>query len=303
MDKNTKIAMTLLAFGMVLSCKEYVEDDSIESNEVLYSIVDSEESNANAVSSSAAVVDKNSNRKFVRTADVKFKVKNVAKSTYAIEDATTKFGGFVTYTNLQSNIHSEDRTKVSQDSTLVTTKYKVDNNITIRVPNTKMDTVIKTIAKQIHFLDYRIIKANDVSLQMISNELAQKRSNSSEKRLENAIDSKGNKLNQVVKAEENLDAKKEQNDASKLQNLSLQDQVNFSTLTLNIYQDESIKQEMVANEKSINAYRPNIGLQIWDSIKTGWFMLEHIISFVVVLWPFVLIGLLGFFGYKKFLKK
>ncbi len=297
MNKNTKIVLTLLAFGLVLSCKEsaskenaaYAEEATTDSTSI--------------VSSSAAVENKNSNRKFVRTADVKFKVKNVAKSTYAIEDATTKFGGFVTYTNLQSNIHSEDRTKVSQDSTLVTTKYKVDNNITIRVPNTKMDTVIKTIAKQIHFLDYRIIKADDVSLQMLSNELAQKRSNSSEKRLANAIDSKGKKLNQVVKAEETLDAKKEQNDASKLQNLSLQDQVNFSTLTLNIYQDESIKQEMVANEKSINAYRPNIGLQIWDSIKTGWFMLENIVSFIVVLWPFALIGFLGLIGYKKFLKK
>ena len=296
MNKSTKIVLTLLALGLVLSCKEsaskenaaYAEEATTDSTSV--------------ISSSAAVENKNSNRKFVRTADVKFKVKNVAKSTYAIEDATTKFGGFVTYTNLQSNIHNEDRTKVSQDSTLVTTKYKVDNNITIRVPNTKMDTVIKTIAKQIHFLDYRIIKADDVSLQMLSNELAQKRSNSSEKRLENAIDSKGKKLNQVVNAEETLDSKKEQNDASKLQNLSLQDQVNFSTLTLNIYQDESIKQEMVANEKSINAYRPNIGLQIWDSVKTGWFMLEHIISFVVVLWPFVLIGFLGFLGYKKFLK-
>lgn len=296
MNKNTKIVLTLLALGLVLSCKEsaskenaaYMEEAATDSTSV--------------ISSSAAVENKNSNRKFVRTADVKFKVKNVAKSTYAIEDATTKFGGFVTYTHLQSNIHSEDRTKVSQDSTLVTTKYKVDNNITIRVPNTKMDRVIKTIAKQIHFLDYRIIKADDVTLQMLSNELAQKRSNSSEKRLENAIDSKGKKLNQVVKAEETLDAKKEQNDASKLQNLSLQDQVNFSTLTLNIYQDESIKQEMVANEKSINAYRPNIGLQIWDSVKTGWFMLEHIISFIVVLWPFALIGFLGFMGYKKFLK-
>ena len=297
MNKNTKIVLTLLALGLVLSCKEsaskenaaYAEEATTDSTSV--------------ISSSAAVENKNSNRKFVRTADVKFKVKNVAKSTYAIEDATTKFGGFVTYTNLQSNIHNEDRTKVSQDSTLVTTKYKVDNNITIRVPNTRMDTVIKTIAKQIHFLDYRIIKADDVSLQMLSNELAQKRSNSSEKRLENAIDSKGKKLNQVVKAEETLEAKKEQNDASKLQNLSLQDQVNFSTLTLNIYQDESIKQEMIANEKSINAYRPNIGLQIWDSIKTGWFILEHIVSFVVVLWPFVLIGFLGFLVYKKFLKK
>ena len=297
MNKNTKIVLTLLAIGLVLSCKERVAEETSDYSE--NAVTDS----TSVVSSSAAVENKNSNRKFVRTADVKFKVKNVAKSTYAIEDATTKFGGFVTYTNLQSNIHSEDRTKVSQDSTLVTTKYKVDNNITIRVPNTKMDTVIKTIAKQIHFLNYRIIKADDVSLQMLSNELAQKRSNSSEKRLANAIDSKGKKLNQVVDAEATLDAKKEQNDASKLQNLSLQDQVNFSTLTLNIYQDESTKQEMVANEKSINAYRPNIGLQIWDSVKTGWFMLEHIISFVVVLWPFALIGFLGFLGYKKFLKK
>ena len=298
MNKNTKIVLTLLALGIVLSCKQSrASEESADYSES--ALTDS----TSVISSSSAVENKNSNRKFVRTADVKFKVKNVAKSTYAIEDATTKFGGFVTYTNLQSNIHSEDRTKVSQDSTLVTTKYKVDNNITIRVPNTKMDTVIKTIAKQIHFLDYRIIKADDVSLQMLSNELAQKRSNSSEKRLENAIDSKGKKLIQVVKAEETLDAKKEQNDATKLQNLSLQDQVNFSTLTLNIYQDESIKQEMVANEKSINAYRPNIGLQIWDSIKTGWFMLENIISYVVVLWPFALIGFLGFLGYEKFLKK
>ena len=297
MNKNTKIVLTLLALGLVVACKESVAEETSDYSENVAT------DSTSVVSSSAAVENKNSNRKFVRTADVKFKVKNVAKSTYAIEDATTKFGGFVTYTNLQSNIHNEDRTKVSQDSTLVTTKYKVDNNITIRVPNTKMDTVIKTIAKQIHFLDYRIIKADDVSLQMLSNELAQKRSNSSEKRLENAIDSKGKKLNQVIKAEETLDAKKEQNDATKLQNLSLQDQVNFSTLTLNIYQDESIKQEMVANEKSINAYRPNIGLQIWDSIKTGWFMLENIISFLVVLWPFILIGIFGFLGYKRFLKK
>ena len=297
MNKNTKIVLTLLAFGIVLSCKESASTENAAYTEEAIT------EDMSIVPSSASVETKNSNRKFVRTADVKFKVKNVAKSTYAIEDATTKFGGFVTYTNLQSNIHSENRTKVSQDSTLVTTKYRVDNNITIRIPNTKMDTVIKTIAKQIHFLDFRIIKADDVSLQMLSNELAQKRINSSEKRLENAIDSKGKKLNQIVKAEETLDVKKEQNDASKLQNLSLQDQVNFSTLTLNIYQDESIKQEMVANEKSINAYRPNIGLQIWDSIKTGWFMLENIISFLVVLWPFILIGILGFLGYKRFLKK
>lgn len=297
MKKNTKTVLILLAIGLVFSCKER---EAEETTDILESTATDSTS---LVSSSAAVEHKNNGRKFVRTADVKFKVKNVAKSTYLIEDATTKFGGFVTYTNLQSNIYKEDKTKVSQDSTLITTKYKVENNITIRVPNTKMDTVIKTIAKQIHFLDYRIIKAEDVSLQMLANEMAQKRSNSTEKRIENAIDKKGKKLNQIISAEENLATKKEQNDATKLQNLSLNDQINFSTLTLNIYQDESIKQEMIANEKSINTYRPNIGLQLWDSLKTGWYMLENILSFIVVLWPIALIGILSFWRYKKYQKK
>ena len=40
------------------------------------------------------------------------------------------------------------------------TRLKI--SIWIGVPNTRLDTVIKTIAKQIDFLDYRVIKADDV---------------------------------------------------------------------------------------------------------------------------------------------
>jgi len=300
MNRNTKFSLALLLIGIAISCKQAQSENAEASSNITEAVA---ADSTNVISSSAAVQPKNSTRKFVRTADIKFKVKNVAKSTGVIEDATIKFGGFVTYTNLQSTINDEDRTKVSPDSTLVTTKYTVENNMTIRVPNTQLDTVIKTIAHQIGFLNYRVIKADDVTLQMLSNKMAQKRSISTEKRIATAIDTKGKKLNQVIDAEENLDAKKEANDAKTLENLSLKDQVNFSTLTLLIYQDQTVKQEMIANEKSINAYRPNIGLQVWESIKTGWFVLENIISFVVLLWPFALIGALGFFGYKRFLKK
>jgi len=299
MNRNTKFAFALLLMGIAISCKQAESENSEATSDITEATADT----TSVVSSSAAVEPKNSTRKFVRTADIKFKVKNVAKSTGVIEDATTRFGGFVTYTNLQSTINDEDRTKVSPDSTLVTTKYTVENNMTIRVPNTQLDTVIKTIANQIGFLHYRVIKADDVTLQMLSNKMAQKRSTSTEKRIATAIDTKGKKLNQVIDAEENLDAKKEANDAKTLENLSLKDQVNFSTLTLLVYQDQTVKQEMIANEKSVNTYRPNIGLQVWDSIKTGWFVLENIISFVVLLWPFALIGFLVFLGYKKFLKK
>ncbi|ESU24727.1 hypothetical protein FEDK69T_02790 [Flavobacterium enshiense DK69] len=297
MKTVTGLGLALLVFGIAVSCKEKMEE------KVDYAPSETTETvSPEVVSSSAAVEKKDSDRKFIRTAEIKFKVKNVAKSTYAIEDATTKFGGFVTYTNLQSEISERNETKVSKDIILETIRYQVKNDITIRVPNTKMDTVIKTIAKQIDFLDFRIIKADDVSLQLLANQMAQNRSVSNDKRLEKAIDTKGKKLNSVLDGEQTLADRKEQNDNSKLKNISLKDQVNFSTLNLQIYQNEAIKHEMLASEESIDSYRPHIGLQLWDSLKTGWYFLENIIAFIVSLWGFILILFGGYFIYKKYYK-
>jgi hypothetical protein len=296
MNKIAKRILTLLvAITILISCKK--SEASEEAS------VDTVATSADSISSSAAVEKEGSTRKFIRTADLKFKVKNVTQSTYVIESITNKFDGFVTYTNLQSNIIDKFETKVSQDSTLETIRYNVENNITIRVPNKRLDTVIKTIARQIDFLDYRIIKADDVSLKMLSNQLSQKRSNNNEKRIEKAIDTKGKKINDIMDAETNLAGQKEQNDTAKLDNLSIQDQVNFSTLTIQIYQHESVKQEMNANTKDYNYYKPNIGIRILDSLKTGWYVLQDIIVFLFQIWWLLFISIGGFLLYKKYFKK
>ncbi|WP_264551873.1 DUF4349 domain-containing protein [Flavobacterium sp. N2038] len=297
MKTIAKLGLTTLTFTVVLfSCKK--ADYASSENADLKATADT-----TAISSSAAVEKKDSKQKFIRTADIKFKVKNVVKSTYAIENATQKFGGFVTYTNLQSNIHDQIKTKISQDSTLETTKYSVVNDITIRVPNTQLDTVIKTIAKQIDFLDFRVIKAEDVSLKVLANQLSQKRSAVTEKRVAQAIDSKGKKINDIVEAENTLENKKEENDNRTIENLSMQDQINFSTITLQLYQNETIKQEVMPSEKDSAAYKPNLGIQTIDALKSGWYILQAILVFIINLWPFILISIGGFFLYKKYGKK
>ncbi|KRB56788.1 DUF4349 domain-containing protein [Flavobacterium sp. Root186] len=288
------IALTIIT--LLFSCKK-ADYDSGE-------LADSKmAADTTAISSSAAVEQKDSKQKFIRTADIKFKVKNVVKSTYAIENAVQKFGGFVTYTNLQSNIHDQIKTKISQDSTLETTKYSVENNITIRVPNTKLDTIIKTIAKQIDFLDYRIIKADDVSIKLLANQLSQKRGAVNEKRVEKAIDSKGKKINDVMDAENVLANQKEENDNRIIEHLSMEDQINFSTITLQLYQNETIKQEITAGEKDSAAYKPNLGIQIIDALKSGWYILQAILVFFINLWSIILLIISGFFLYKKYYKK
>jgi Domain of unknown function (DUF4349) len=308
-NQRNLLLSAIVLLSMVYACKQADESPAEETvyndskTEVTDEAVEESEELTKVVSSSAAVEPKKSNRKFLRTADIRFKVKNVANSTEQIENATNKFGGFVTYTKLESNINDKTETRVSQDSILETVKYTVSNTITIRIPNTKLDTLIKTIAKEIDFLDTRLIKADDVTLQLLSNEMARKRSASSQKRIENAVDNKGKKLNQIIDAEENLNQKKEDSDNKALENLSLIDQVNYSTLSMQIYQRESIKNTLFASEKNINKYRPHLGMQIWDSVKTGWYMLESIIAFVVQLWAILLMFFIGWLGYKRLISK
>ena len=70
-------------------------------------------------SSSAAKVDEGDTiHKFIRTGDIRFKVKSVADATYQIEDITRRFKGFVTYTTLNSRIDRQSERVISHDSIL-----------------------------------------------------------------------------------------------------------------------------------------------------------------------------------------
>ncbi|MGK4568375.1 DUF4349 domain-containing protein [Flavobacterium sp. 3HN19-14] len=293
-------ALAFLFAGIVFSCKNQSESTESSFENKASREVAAEASDETAISSNAAVENKESKHKFVRTADIKFQVKDVRKSTEAIENATTKFGGFVTYTNLQSVVTEKNETQISADSTLAATKYKVENNITIRVPNKRLDTVVKTIARQIGFLDYRVIKADDVTLQMLANEMAQGRSSEKSQRLAAAIDSKGKKLNDIIRAEDQLADESAANDDKQLENLSLKDQVSYSTLTLEIYQNESVRKEIVASNIPVTPYRPHIGLQLLDGLSTGWYILEAIIGFIVQLWSLILLAVLVFLLFRKY---
>ena len=292
--KHTKIILGFVLSVLFISCtpKKAEEAPSADSTAV------------SMVSSSAAVENKkDSTHKFIRTADLKFKVKSVIKSTYNIEELTARMGGFVTYTELNSSIDDTETKSVSADSSLVITHFTVTNSITLRVPNTKLDSTLKLISANIDYLDHRIIKADDVALQMLSNNLAIKRSAKNESRITKAIDNRGKKLNETTTAEEVVLNKQEQADNARVANLSLRDQMNFSTINLVIYQRQAVRHELVANDKNIKEYESGFGTKILDSISNGWNMLEAVIVFIFNLWGLVLLGVIIFVLYKLYVIK
>jgi hypothetical protein len=263
-------------------------------------IADSIASNGFMSSSAAQVTKKDSARKFIRTADMRFRADNVYHSTYAIEDIINKHNGFVTLSNLHSNVSCTNKVAVSADSLLETTYYTVENTMSLRIPNVSLDSVLKEIAAQIVFLDYRVITASDVSLQLMANKWSQRRAERHHDRLENAIDTKAKKLRETSEAEESLAQKEELADYNKLNNLSLIDQVNYSTINLQVYQREVTKKELIPNEKNIREYEPGLLSKMKDSLKDGWVFLEGLLVFLLKLWPLLPLAFLLYIFFKKY---
>jgi len=320
--KNFKILFTLVAVSAILvwSCGRSANKSEAQVSEdmVMMEYVEPEDNKSKAqyedekvspetyISSSAALENPNDTaRKMIRTADIKFKVKDVIKATYNIENIVVRQGGFVENTNLTSQINSINEKRVKSDSTLVTTYYSVVNTLVLRVPNTKLDTTLKEIAQLVDFMDYRVINAKDVTLDLLSKRLEQSRLARYDSRMKNAIADKGRRLNDVADAENNLLYKQEQADEAKLANLKIIDKIKYSTINLSLYQNQSIKYETVAREKEVKEYSKPFGTRFVDAMKFGWTIITEIFLFLLNLWAIILIAVLGLFGWKyfKFLRK
>lgn len=254
------------------------------------------------ISSQAAVENKKDTaHKFIRTADMKFKVKNVITSTMRIEQLAVQNEGFVTLSNLTQEVAYKENVALSADSTLQTTHYVSRCFITLRIPNTKLDTTLKQIAAEIYFLDYRLIKANDVALDLLQNKLTMKRAKTHEERLTKAIDEKGKKLGETYHAEEGLAGKQEKADEALVSNLRLQDEIDYSTVTLELYQAESLFREVMKDEKNIRAYEPSFFSKAADAIAGGWRAFMVLIVALLNAWVFILLAAVFLILYRRYL--
>jgi len=241
-------------------------------------------------------------KKFIRTADIKFKVKNVEKSTYKIEDIIHHFDGFVINTNLNCRINYTESHRIKEDSMLERKHFTVENSITFRVPKTLLDTTLKQIVSQIDFLDHRIITLEDITFQEIKNKMHQKRFGRYQERITKATNN-SNKTNAIVNAEDGLYEKQGEADNSALEDLIRNDKVAYATVTMYIYQDEKVRDEVVFSQPNVQSYKPSFGSEFVSSLKFGWTIVEQLFLLLVKMWPLILIGVALFFGIKKFLVK
>ena len=321
MKKHLSAIMLCLVFGLLISCgpaQQNRNEKSVQkvvsadqtTNEMTVSENPSASGNIasssplEAISSSASVeIGSDTSRKFIRTAELRFRVKDVVKTTFKIEDIIKLNGGFVSSSNLSSLIDYEENKSLTADSTLIITHFTINNAMTLRVPNTELDTTLKQIAPLVEFLDYRNIKATDVALDILSNRLTQIRAKKHDIRLSNVIDNTKSKVADATSAAESILNSQERSDQALISNLTLKDQIKYSTISIQLYQRPSVKYSIVVNEKNFRPYEPGFWKKSVEALQTGFDIFKMFILFLLKIWWLILLVLIAYIVYPKIRKR
>jgi hypothetical protein len=241
-------------------------------------------------------------RKIIKTASLKFEVKNVERTTDIIEDLAREFEGYTSQSKLTSYLSDSELIELSKDSVLKVSEFHVVNSMIIIVPKKNFDQVLKEISKLYIYLDSRDITTEDVSTIFLRNKLKAINKLTYEKRMQNAIDDKGKKLNDIIAAEQKASNLGDKAIDDKIANYNLQDKIDYSRITIFMYQSSSVYQQNIENT-NLSDYKPSFGRRIYKALKSGFEMILDLFVGLTYLWPFIVLVVLLVFGYKMFMKK
>lgn len=233
--------------------------------------------------------------KIIKTADMRFRVKDVQKTKEQLSKTIKAEGGTVAEFSIESSIQETDKVKQSTDSLKEITSYRTQGYLVAKVPSEKLDEFTNTIAKMAVFVDNQSMKMDDQSIAYLSNKLkAQNRVDAIEKINKVASKKSANVESSLYIKDDYVDRK--------IENMQIDSRVKFSTITLNFYQDNTVKTMIVAND-NLYDYRPAFINRFWLGIVNGWTIFKEIIIAISNLWMLILVGIAIFFTIKYFIRK
>jgi hypothetical protein len=245
---------------------------------------------------SSGASDTSVTEKIVKTADMKFRVKDVQSTKEKLGSILKAEGGTIAEFNMHSQIRQNEKVKYSADSLLELTSYRVEGLIVAKIPAEKLDDFTNQVAGMAVFIDDQSLKQDDQSINYLSNQLKNKNKQEAVTQLNNSVSGK-----KISVAEKSLALKDEYVD-NKVNNLLTDRNVRYSTITLNFYQDNTIKKMIVVNDE-LSDYRPDFFKRFWLSFENGWSIFKEFILILANLWAVLLIIIVGYFIFRHYRRK
>lgn len=228
-------------------------------------------------------------KQFIKSAEVSMEVKDVYDATVYIEKSLKDLGGFVTSSDLNSQILSEETFAISDENAMIVRKFQTENTMQVRVPTEKLGDLLLLINNKKVFLTSRTILAEDVTLNIKLAELEAKRNSKSAENIEKLRLDKG----KVKMSDDN----QQEGNYQKISAFDMQDQVKYSNVDIYLKEPQLRLAEIpVSNTKNRDdQYQYNFIYEAKNAVLEGFYLIQSIILGMLKIWPLIIIG--GFIFY------
>lgn len=227
--------------------------------------------------------------KLVKTAGLHCKVHDVEKSTRAVSAIAQQFGGMVFNLSMEYEETGRNELPLSADSLMIVTVATPQANMTIRMPSQNLEAFMYGVADIGYFTRSSTLNIDDRSLQYLENNLKQQSRTA-------VITGSSLRRDKSFTHTRPIQVKDDVID-KQLANKSIDAQVNYSTVSLNLYQNQVIRKEVVANY-AVADYQLPFSQRLGNAISNGWQMFQSFLLVLAHLWMFVFITAGGYFYYR-----
>lgn len=241
-----------------------------------------------------SAINTESAEKMTKTADMRFRVKDVQQTKEDLGKAIKLQGGLLMEVNITSDVRNSEKVKFSADSLKEITSYSKEGYIVAKIPADKLDGFTNTVANIAVFVDSQSLKMEDKTLSYLSNKLKSDNAKEAVTEIKKAVVKKGSNVETSLYI-------KDSNVDRKIENISIDSQVRFSTITLNFYQGNTIRTMIVGND-NLYDYKPSFFKRLGLNLTDGLSYFKEVVLFLASLWIFIVIGLATYFSFKYYIR-
>lgn len=232
--------------------------------------------------------------KLVKTADMRFKVKNVQQTGDAIAALTARDGGMVMHHQMQANVESSQDVRVSDDSVKRVSALSTTADMTVKVPSEKLEGYMTEIAHMGMYVTLRKMDIEDRTLDYLSEKLKLKNR-------QDLIDQQ-KKGKVVIKNPVNVMLLKDDMVDQQIGNMRTDEAVKYSVVALSFYQSNIIHQEMIANDDP-SAYQLPFFNRLVMALSNGWHLFVELLLGLANIWVFIVLSAALWMLYRYYRRK
>jgi len=232
--------------------------------------------------------------KIIKTADMRFRVKDVQDTKEKLSDAVRSQGGTIAEFSINSYIQESTKVRYSIDSLKEISSYRKEGLLIAKIPSEHLDDFINKTAKMAVFVDNQAMKMDDQSIAYLANKLKAQNTVDAINAINSTAKRKGNNVETSFYLKDTYIDRK-------IENMNIDQRVKFSTINLNFYQDNTVKTLVVGNDHLAD-YKPSFFKRLALNMVDGWKYFKEVILALSHLWMFFILGLALFFGVRYYLR-